>query len=84
VASRLFGQLMLTVLGGLAEFERELIRTRTGEGQARAKARGIHMGRPAALTPQQQAEARQRRENGETLTDIARTYGVSHTTIARL
>src|SRR5882762_6647394 len=73
------GRLMLTVLGGLAEFERELIRARTGEGRVRAKARGVHMGRPAALTPHQQAEARQRRENGETLMDIARTYGVSHT-----
>jgi DNA invertase Pin-like site-specific DNA recombinase len=42
------------------------------------------MGRPPKLTPHQQAEARQRRDNGETLTDIARTYGVGHTTIARL
>jgi DNA invertase Pin-like site-specific DNA recombinase len=41
-------RLMLTVLGGLAEFERELIRTRTGEGRARAKARGVRMGRPPA------------------------------------
>jgi DNA invertase Pin-like site-specific DNA recombinase len=78
------GRLMLTVLGGLAEFERELIRARTGEGRARAKARNVHMGRPAKLTPHQQAEARQRRDNGETLMDIARTYGVSHTTISRL
>jgi DNA invertase Pin-like site-specific DNA recombinase len=78
------GRLMLTVLGGLAEFERELIRARTSEGRARAKARGQHMGRPSSLTPHQQAEARQRRENGETLMDIARTYGVSHTTISRL
>ena len=41
---------MLTVLGGLAEFERELIRARTSEGRARATARGVHMGRPPALT----------------------------------
>ena len=40
------GRLMLTVLGGLAEFERELIRARTSEGRSRAKARGVHMGRP--------------------------------------
>ena len=78
------GRLMLTVLGGLAEFERELIRARTGEGRARAKARGVHMGRPPKLTPHQRQEAIERRERGDSLTDIARTYGVGHTTIARL
>jgi DNA invertase Pin-like site-specific DNA recombinase len=78
------GRLMLTVLGGLAEFERELIRARTGEGRARAKARGVHMGRPPKLTRDQQREAIARREAGEALTDIARTFGVSHTTIGRL
>jgi DNA invertase Pin-like site-specific DNA recombinase len=44
------GRLMLTVLGGLAEFERELIRARTGEGRARAKARGVKMGRPFKMS----------------------------------
>jgi DNA invertase Pin-like site-specific DNA recombinase len=78
------GRLMLTVLGGLAEFERELIRARTGEGRARAQARGVHMGRPSALNPDQRREALARREAGEALTDIARTFGVSHTTIGRL
>ena len=78
------GRLMLTVLGGLAEFERELIRARTGEGRARAKAKGVHMGRPSKLTPHQRREALKRREAGETLMDIARTYGVAHTTIGRL
>ena len=78
------GRLMLTVLGGLAEFERELIKSRTGEGRARAKARGVHMGRPPALDAHQRREALARREAGEALTDIARTYGVSHTTIGRL
>jgi DNA invertase Pin-like site-specific DNA recombinase len=78
------GRLMLTVLGGLAEFERELIRARAGEGRLRAKARGVHMGRPPKLTPHQRQEALARREAGETLSDIARTCGVAHTTIARL
>jgi DNA invertase Pin-like site-specific DNA recombinase len=78
------GRLMLTVLGGLAEFERELIRARTTEGRKRATAAGIHMGRPPALNHHQQKEALARREAGETLTDIARTFGVSHTTIMRL
>ncbi len=77
------GRLMLTVLGGLAEFERELIRVRTGEGRIRAKAR-VHMGRPFKLNRHQQREAIARREAGEALTDIARTFGVHHTTIGRL
>jgi DNA invertase Pin-like site-specific DNA recombinase len=78
------GRLMLTVLGGLAEFEREVIRARTGEGRARAKAKGVHMGRPRKLDAHQRREALKRREAGESLTDIARTYGVAHTTIGRL
>jgi DNA invertase Pin-like site-specific DNA recombinase len=78
------GRLMLTVLGGLAEFERELIKARTGEGRWRARERGIHMGRPSKLTPHQRREALTRREAGEALTDIARTFGVSHSTISRL
>jgi len=79
------GRLMLTVLGGLAEFERELIKARTGEGRARAKAAGVHMGRPSKLTAHQRREAIARREAGiETLVDIGRSYAVSHTTIARL
>jgi DNA invertase Pin-like site-specific DNA recombinase len=55
---------MLTVLGGLAEFERELIRLRTGEGRRRAKARGAHMGRPRKLTPHQEREAREALASG--------------------
>jgi DNA invertase Pin-like site-specific DNA recombinase len=78
------GRLMLTVLGGLAEFERELIRSRTSEGRERAKARGVVMGRTPKLTHHQRQEAFARREAGETLVDIARSYNVSHSTISRL
>jgi DNA invertase Pin-like site-specific DNA recombinase len=78
------GRLMLTVLGGLAEFERELIRARTGEGRTRAQARGVRFGRPAALTPHQCHEARQRLAEGEVQADLARSYGVSQATISRL
>jgi DNA invertase Pin-like site-specific DNA recombinase len=78
------GRLMLTVLGGLAEFERELIRARTGEGRALAKARGQHMGRPFKMTQHQRREAMKRREQGELLSEIARTYNVSAATISRL
>src|ERR1700719_2305988 len=75
------GRLMLTVLGGLAEFERDLIRARTSEGRERAKARGVKMGRKPKLTPHQKREAIRRRDRGETMRDIARTYNVSHSTI---
>jgi DNA invertase Pin-like site-specific DNA recombinase len=78
------GRLMLTVLGGLAEFERDLIRARTGEGRERAKARGVRLGRKPKLTPHQIREALRRRDAGEPLTEIARSYNVSHSTISRL
>src|SRR5215813_3327779 len=78
------GRLMLTVLGGLAEFERELIRARTGEGRKRAKERGVKFGRPRKMTPHQRQEALQRLAAGETMADVARTYAVDATTIGRL
>jgi DNA invertase Pin-like site-specific DNA recombinase len=78
------GRLMLTVLGGLAEFERELIRARTDEGRKRAQARGVRFGRKLKLTSHQQQEALARRAAGEALVDIARSYAVSHSTISRL
>jgi DNA invertase Pin-like site-specific DNA recombinase len=78
------GRLMLAVLGGLADVERDLIRTRTAEGRARAKARGNHMGRPSKLTPEKRREALARREAGEAPAEIARTYNVGRMTITRL
>ena len=63
------GRLIITVLAGLAEFERELIRSRCGEGIVRAKARGVRFGRPPKLTPHQGQEARARLEAGETQSD---------------
>jgi DNA invertase Pin-like site-specific DNA recombinase len=78
------GRLMLTVLAGLAEFERELIRARTGEGRSRAKARGVRFGRPPKLTAHQRQEAFQRLANGETQADLARTYAVHPATIGRM
>jgi len=78
------GKLMLTVLGGLAEYERHLILARTSEGRSRAKLRGIRFGRHPKLTPHQQQEAQKRRATGETLVEIARSYNVSHSSIARL
>jgi DNA invertase Pin-like site-specific DNA recombinase len=78
------GRLMVTMLGGLAEFERELIRARTSEGRARAVARGAKMGRKPKLTPHQRKEILRRRENGEAVREIARSYNVHNSTISRL
>jgi DNA invertase Pin-like site-specific DNA recombinase len=79
------GRLMLTVLEGLAEFERDLIRARTGEGRERAKARGVNMGRRPKLTEHQKRKAIRRRDrDGEPVREIARSYNVSHSTISRL
>jgi len=71
-------------VGGLAEFERELICARTGEGRKRAKDRGVRFGRPRKMTPHQRQEALQRLAAGETMADVARTYAVDATTIGRL
>jgi DNA invertase Pin-like site-specific DNA recombinase len=78
------GRLMIAVLGGLADVERDLMRTRTAEGHSRAQKRGQHMGRPPKLTPQQQKEARRRRAEGATLAELARSYGVGKSTISCL
>lgn len=78
------GKLMITVLGGLAEFERHLILARTSEGRQRAMARGTKFGRKPKLTKHQRDEALARKSNGETLMEIARSYNVSHMTISRL
>ena len=78
------GRLMLTVLGGLAEFERELIRARTAEGRARAKANGVKLGRKPKLTQHQRREAIKRRDAGEPVREIARSYNVHGSTISRL
>ena len=76
------GSLMIAVLGGLVDVERDLICTRTAEGRGRAKARGQHKGCPPKLTPQQQAEARQRRAEGAKLKELTQSYNVGLATIS--
>jgi DNA invertase Pin-like site-specific DNA recombinase len=78
------GELLVTVLAGFATFERHLIKARTDDGRKRAKARGVRFGRPKKLSQDQRQEALQRLANGETLVDVARTFGVDPTTIGRL
>ena len=82
--STMHGELMVTILAGLATFERHLIRARTDEGRRRAQARGVRFGRPLKLSRYQIEEALARRAVGEPLTDIGRSDGVSHSTISRL
>jgi DNA invertase Pin-like site-specific DNA recombinase len=78
------GRLMLTILGGLAEFERELIKARTAEGRERAKGRGVRMGRKHKLTPHQQDEVRKRKGEGQSVRELGRSYNVSPNTISRI
>jgi DNA invertase Pin-like site-specific DNA recombinase len=77
------GRLMIAVLGGLADVERDLIRTRTAEGRSRAKAQGKPMGRPPTLNPSQRQEAIRRRTQGATLDELAKSYNVGISTIRR-
>ena len=77
-------ELLVTVLAGFATFERHLIKARTDDGRKRAKARGVRFGRPRKLSQDQRQEALQRLANGETLVDVARTFGVDPTTIGKL
>lgn len=78
------GRLLATLLAGIAEFERDLIRERTGAGRERAMAAGVKFGRKLKLSDYQRKEAIKRRDNGETLADIARSYGVHLSMISRL
>jgi hypothetical protein len=78
------GRLLSTLLAAIAEFERELIRERTGEGRKRAMSKGIRFGRKLKRSDYQKHEAIKRRGNGETLSEIAKSYAVSISMISRL
>jgi Resolvase, N terminal domain len=92
------GRLLVTMLAGIAEFERELILARTSDGRTRAKARGVQFGRPPVLTAHQRQEATrsnsaqfmypiaslQRLADGHAQADIAHSFNVSQATISRL
>src|SRR5947199_2328499 len=78
------GRLLSTMLAAIAEFERELIRERTGEGRKRSMAKGVRFGRKPKLTAHQRQEAIARRDAGETLVEIARSYNVDQSMISRL
>lgn len=73
--------LMLSVMGAFAEFERALIRERQREGIALAKQRGAYRGRKKALSPEQSAALRQRAAAGEQKASLAREFGISRETL---
>jgi DNA invertase Pin-like site-specific DNA recombinase len=79
-----YGRLMLTVLGGLAQFERDLIKARTNNGRKRAMVNGVRFGRPVKLTPYQRREAIERHAAGESLASIGKSFNVSHQSIMRV
>lgn len=78
------GKLILTVLGGLAEFERSLISERTAEGRERAKRAGRRLGRPPKLTQHQREAVLKMRSEGQDNAEIARLLGVSRSTVSRI
>ena len=78
------GRLLSTLLAAIAEFEKELICERTGDGRKRAMAAGVRFGRKPKLSAFQRSEALKRRAKGETLAEIAKSYAVDISTISRL
>jgi len=78
------GRLLSTLLAAIAEFERDLIQERTGDGRKRAQAAGVKFGRKPKLSDFQRKEALKRRAAGETLAEIAKSYAVDISMISRL
>jgi DNA invertase Pin-like site-specific DNA recombinase len=77
------GRLVMTIMGGIAEFERSLIRKRCEEGIERAKAKGTRFGRPTALDPGQRRKIAERYAEGMTMAELAREYECGEATIWR-
>lgn len=75
------GELMVKVLAAIADFERDLIIERTQAGQARARAAGKHMGRPSKTTEKDREEIRRRLTEGESVSSVARAFGISRGTV---
>jgi len=78
------GKMIMTVIAGIAEFEREMIRNRTGAGRAAARNRGVKFGRPKKITDKNKKLAMRLLKEGHSVRDIAETFGVHTSTIYRL
>lgn len=78
-----FSNAMINLCGVFAQLERDLIKSRTAEGREEAKAKGKHMGRLPALSEKQAKELYKDRLNGESISALAKKYGVSRPTVHR-
>lgn len=78
------GKMIMTVFAGIAEFERDLIRERTGAGRAAAKERGVRFGRPEKMNEEQKLLAKRLLQEDKSVSEIAKTFNVHKATIYRL
>ena len=84
LATRLKKSTLSTVFAGIAEFERDLIRERTGAGRIAAKKRGVRFGRPEKMNAEQKLLAKRLMEEDKSVSEIAKTFNVHKATIYRL
>ena len=77
------GKMVMTIFGGIAEFERTLILSRTQDGRQAAQARGVTFGRPQKMTTDQKDLARELVREGKSISAVARTFKVHPATIYR-
>ena len=78
------GRMIMTVFSGIAEFERDLIRERTGIGRKEAMKRGVKFGRPRKLPPEQKKLIQKLIEEGQSAQEVANTFKVNRSTIYRM
>jgi DNA invertase Pin-like site-specific DNA recombinase len=76
--------MIMTIFAGIAEFERDLIRERTGAGRADAKKRGVRFGRPKKMNQDQQVLAQRLLKEGKSVSEVARTFSVHPATLYRI
>jgi DNA invertase Pin-like site-specific DNA recombinase len=78
------GKMIMTIFAGIAEFERDLIRERTGAGRAAAHKRGVRFGRPKKMNAEQQKLARRLLQEGKSVREVARTFSIHPATLYRI
>jgi DNA invertase Pin-like site-specific DNA recombinase len=78
------GKMIMTIFAGIAEFERDLIRERTGAGRADAHKRGVRFGRPKKMNEDQAKLAKRLLKEGKSVREVARTFSVHPATLYRI